>query len=48
MSKKLVANDLDFIFHNKENDQIEFKYGTLVPDVIAKCIACWPTQKAGK
>jgi predicted HTH transcriptional regulator len=48
MNERLTAHDLDIIIHNGENDQIEFKYGTLVSDVLAKCIAAFANAKGGK
>ncbi len=46
--ERLKISEINDIIQQGENEFIEFKYGTLVPDVTAKCIAAFANAKGGR
>lgn len=46
--KRLSIDEVSDIIQHGENENVEFKYGTLVLDVVAKCIAAFANAKGGR
>ena len=43
--KRLNIDEISDIIQHGEDESVEFKYGTLVLDVVAKCIAAFANAK---
>ena len=46
--KRLNIDEISDIIQHGEDEGVEFKYGTLVLDVVAKCIAAFANAKGGR
>lgn len=46
--ERLKVDEISTVIQQGENEYVEFKYGTLVPDVIAKCIAAFANAQGGR
>ena len=46
--KRLNIDEISDIIQHGEDESVEFKYGTLVLDVVAKCIAAFANAKGGR